>query len=88
MTNPMQWPANSFDSAAFTMSRRHCKKVHGDCTEREHFPSELNIYGMSIMSQGFNRYFSHLILPKTCKIVIWYYSAIGETKSKLIFKTS
>ena len=42
----------------------------GDGIGREYFPSGLDIYGMSVMSQGSHRYLSHLILSSTYKIVI------------------
>lgn len=62
LRSPMQWPANSFDSAAFTGNRKHCRKVCRDGTGRQYFPSGLDIYGMSVTSQGSNRYLSHPML--------------------------
>lgn len=41
-----------------------------EMAQEEYFPSGLNIYGMSVMSQGSHRYLSHLILSSTYKIVI------------------
>ena len=73
LKSQMQCPAKSaksFDSSAFAGNRRHCRKVCGDGTGREYFPSGLDIYGMSVMPQGSHRYLSHLILSSTYKIVI------------------